>query len=311
MKFIMINFFLLSVNLVNASVFRDTVTARIAGNPPPSVSFVNTFEVPTIDAAAMSNDAVLLLKNTTDYITRAKIASKVVIDDLSEADHTALIFFLSNNIPVPTGSFGELSTYSLRNDLLVKYIHSDENPHLVGQLMLHIVLDTSQSIIWREYVLQYFVDFYERTWVGAVPEYLTELRDAFQSVIANCLFEKNSLCGTSFINLVYLCVSCPEFELSVIKQVANIIAQDVTFSEASRISAIQALGEIGDVASTRIAVQILGEQPSPSVGIQLAVLGALKKNAVWHADVSTGLENFLSTTTHANLRYLAKKLTNN
>ncbi|MGB0371723.1 MAG: hypothetical protein ACPGN3_10240 [Opitutales bacterium] len=311
MKTIYAYLFFLSASLLNGSVFRETVTARLAGDPPPSVSFVNTFEVPSIDPITVSEDIRLLLKNSTDYITRAKIASEIEFEELSPADHSAIIFFLSNNIPIQSSSFGELSSYSLKNDLLVKYIDSDEDPLLVGELMLYVVLDTTQSLIWREYVLQYFVDFYQRTWVGASPDYLPELRDAFQSVLANCLFEKHALCGTSFINLVYLYTTSPDFELSVVKNVATIIAQDVTYSEASRISAIQVLGEIGDLDSTRIAVAILSEEPKPSVGIQLAVLGALKMNTTWHADVNAGLQSFLSTTTHANLRYWAKKLINN
>jgi hypothetical protein len=293
---------------LQASVFNDVMSARLAGEEPTTSNYQNTFVVPEISLDQLGSEFKLLFDSKEEYIQRAKIVSSLNFKQLSEIEKNALIAWLAYTPPNEANSFFELSDLSLKNDILMNFISNRLDPEYVGQLMLHVVYDTEQSALWREYVLQYYVSFYEVTWVEAEPNYLSDLRAAFQAVLANCLFESSALCGTSFINLIYLSDSCPEFDLELVKQAAKRIACDKNTLPESRISALQLLGERGESAVTEIAAGILHEDPRPNAGVQLAALGVLKTRTEWHPLVINKLETFLTTSTHGRLRSLARTL---
>lgn len=311
MKHLLTGILLLSTVSLRASVFNDVLSARLAGSEPPVAAYVNPFTPPEVDATNLGGDLSQMLDSKANYVKRAEVASKVKLDHLEVPERDAVIAWLAYSPPTEGNAFSVLSEMSLKNDMLVRYIESDADREAVGRLMLHVVHDSSQSPLWREYVLQHFVVFYEATWGDAEAGHLDDLRDAFQSVLANCLFEDSALCGTSVINLLYLCETCPEFDDTLVLQAAERIAADTSTRPESRISALQLLGETGGLESTRIAAVVINEAPRPNAGVRLAALGVLKLQPLWHAEVASNLETFLTTSTHGRLRRLARKLLEN
>lgn len=294
--------------ILQASVFNDVLSARLDGSEPPASSYVNPFTVPPVAGDRLSSQYLLLYDSRANYVKRAEAASAVDPDQLDAPHLDSLIAWLAHTPPGEGNPFSELAELSLKNDMLVRCLGSAVDREVIGQLMLHVVNDTSQSPLWREYVLQHFVDFYESTWMGAEASYLSGLRNAFQAVLANCLFEDSALCGTSVINLIDLCRSCPEFKSRPVKKAAKAIVKDTGARPESRISALHLLGERGGRRAARIASRVLIEEPRPNTGVQLAAMGALKSLPDWHPEVVANLEAFLAASTHGRLRRLARTL---
>lgn len=304
---------LFPIQLMQASsTFNDVLSARLAGNDSPVSISAPSISFSEVEEGALSEDWLALFDTKSNYSERAAIAGSFDLSRFSDVEWNALLAWLSHSPKMQANAFAELSELSLKNDLLLRAIESGIDNERMGQLMLLVVLDTEQSPLWREYVLQHFVNFYEITWLDAEADYLTELRNAFQAILANCLFENSALCGTSVINLIALCQSCPEFDDSLILQCAELIASDPNQRVDSRVTALQLLGELGQINATQIATSVLLENdPKAHVSVQRAALGTLKSTKDhWHSGVIADLEQFLVISTHGRLRRLAKELLN-
>lgn len=212
-------------------------------------------------------------------------------DGIDDAECAALMSFLATRKLNDDGS-EDLYHLSLKNDALICLIEHRPLPAGLGKLMIEVVQDEAEGPIWREYVLQYYPDFYRASWpVGeAHAPSAGQDRLAMQRSIAAAIFhEDTGLGGTALIVLENLAADYPEFQGDILKRACRQIVNSDATCLASQITALSMMSEDPEGADVDIASTI-AKDGTKELTLRMAAAGRLAHWSEKHPKARTELE---------------------
>ncbi|WP_309399958.1 hypothetical protein [Cerasicoccus maritimus] len=220
----------------------------------------------------------LLVEDDGDFRLKDSLLREMRFEDISSEDVAALMSFL---LVRKVDEYGaeNLQHLSHKNDALVCLLDQSPMPEDLGKLMLKIVHDESEDIVWREYVLQYFAEYYRSMWpIGdnaGNPD--MPLRRAMQRTLAQALFMEDSpLSGTALIVLNNLADDYPEFGRGVMAKASRRLAASPEACTASCITALSLLPDAPENEDVLMTSDI-AQNSSAQYAVRVAAAGRLAK----------------------------------
>lgn len=148
--------------------------------------------------------------------------------DLGRADIQTLYEFLKDK-GTPAKP---LKMFSLKNSIMNILRSQTKPPAGLAQVLLEIDRDSSQYAVMRAYALQHLV-----LWYNQASE---EDRKAIQNALAEALKDpSDTVAGTALVSLHRLTLDHPNVDPGLLAQMTSIIAVDSTRGEIARITALQ------------------------------------------------------------------------
>lgn len=215
------------------------------------------------------------------YTEHKDFISSIEPADISEQNLKVLKYFLACKHYCPNER-EKVQLFALKNDVLDLLVKKrSELSDDLGMLMIDIVKDHQHDPLWREYVLQYFVFYYQSRW----PENENNdagniaLRNTFQKVLACALSESGcGLAGTSIIVLNQLEKTHPEFAFNYWKDAVLQLCENEDANLATRITAVQMVGKTGDPNTFQALSNFIYDDKCCKV-MKIAAVGALSEAA--------------------------------
>jgi hypothetical protein len=249
----------------------------------PAEKKLNRFRLSNASRAAIPENVQKLTRedHPASYREARQQLSQFQYEGMNDAETQGLIELIVKD-DYSEDYVQEVPLQELKNDALECLLARDPMPENLGDIMLTVVEDDTQDPIWREYVLQHFVFYYQQRWPQEMrPLKGNELAECqqFQRSLARCLRKKNNgLAGTALIVLKELTKEDAAFDKGIVITGALQLASDETSSLDSRITALSVLGELDPLQVRRIALDILKDDSNPTT-LRLAAMGALKSLA--------------------------------
>lgn len=218
---------------------------------------------------------------------RAKNAelSQLRQSDFSKEECNALMSFIVTKRLKDDGR-EDLYHLSHKNDALACLIEHRPVPSGLGQLMISIVGDETEDPIWREYVLQYFYDYYHAKWPVETEVEASDIseRILFQRALAAAAFHDDSgIAGTALIVLEELSSDYPEFTPAIINKAARRVALSPDCCVSSRITAVSVLGEQTNNEDIETISRIANDSTA-QLALRVAATGRIARWANVNAD---------------------------
>ena len=185
-------------------------------------------------------------------------------NDLNQKELDAIYEFLQDN-EIPEG-ISRAHVRALKNDILTVLRHQTAPPADLVPLMFRLHKDSDQDIVVRDYALQHLSAAYEKA-----PE---EQKKQIQKALWAALEEnQSSIAGTSLLALDRLSRTNADFEMQKFNQAALKLANDPTSGELARITALQvcARNQLKEVLP--LAFELA--QNGPSAPLRISAIAAL------------------------------------
>jgi len=185
-------------------------------------------------------------------------------NDLNQKELDTLCEFLQDN-KVPQG-MSRAHVRALKNDILTVLRHQTTPPADLVPLMLRLHKDSEQDIVIRDYALQHLSVVYEK----ASEQQKSEIQKALWAALEE---NQSSIAGTSLLALDRLSRTSADFEKPKFNQAALKLAKDPNCGELARITALQ-------VCATNRLKEVLPlafelAQNSQSVPLRISAIAAL------------------------------------
>lgn len=263
---------------LNISLQRSVAQAMEVQKPMQEFAHGNSRRVAKVDQALYPETVAAIADPSADYRAKNERLFHLRLSGMSEAESAALLSFLFEKKLKEDGT-EDLEHLSHKNDALAGLISQRPLPNELGWLMCSIAQDENESIVWREYVLQYFTDYYRAKWPLEEENSASKNpyeRQALQRMLAAALFhEDTGLAGTALIVVEDLGSDYPEFSKEILSRAARRIVASPDSSLASRITAVSILGETPDGADITLVSNVALDIDSP-LALRMAAVGRLK-----------------------------------
>jgi hypothetical protein len=233
------------------------VTARKTKptSAPHAAAIIEPGLQPYPDLATMERDprlspAIKLIAGfgeTKEYGPRYDATARLGAQ-LSRPEIDALYAFMDTRFVEQT-DLSQLAYNALKNQVLGVLIHQDQMPLDLGGRILAMFRDTGQDIVWRNYCLQFFVEYYETRWPArpgdsrAIEGERLAFRRAFDEALTDT---SNGIAGTALLGMQKLASAYPEFQAGDITTYAAAVAADNNASELDRMAALNVAAQMGE-----------------------------------------------------------------
>ena len=205
---------------------------------------------------------------------------------------------------------GNLWDLALKNDTLAVLLRQDHLPENLGALLVNIVSNKTQDLTWRDYALQVFPAYVERTAGWADTD-----NQALCTVIDAALTERGTvLPGTALIVMNRLSATGGLYETNTVATEARKILDQSAAGDPARITAIQILAKTDATNALALARTMAHNEANPVLE-RMSAMAALGRvgdadDLKWLKEMASraGQDKRLQTAANYNHNQLAQRV---
>jgi hypothetical protein len=244
---------------------------RIPAAPVPALAADAGGKNPTLAAitnAPRLSAPVEALLDTHRNLAERAVAVDELSTNLTEADWLAIRDYLLTKDPADELPLGQ----ALKNRLLDALCALMPPPSALGDTLARMYRDSKQDEVIRDYAVQHLVAYYEQLEIVHQDE--PEAKRQIRELLWEALHETgNSIAGTALLGLKRLSDGREEFDRREISDAALRMANDAGTGELARITAFQVCGQLGlsDVGPVLLQTALNGD----SIPLRISAIGAL------------------------------------
>jgi hypothetical protein len=311
-----ISLLLAVVAAIAVAIFWFNRTAELArhpaGNPAISTttpaaqparviqSSVQNLQQPQVEALSEQMRLIVRPDGKTGFKERVA-AVHAIKEDLNNEELRAFYGYLL----APAHDQGDREQENwLRNEMLDKLVTQQKPPAGLIDVLNAIYQDKDQDVVMRDYAIQHMNPAYAQ----ANTEEKTALRQALWQATGET---DGSIAGTALLALNDLAQNNAEFEKNKITEVALKLAGDEQCGELARITAVQICGRSDATQAVPLVLQLAQSAGSIPLRISaIAALGDLGDRSVETVlqQIATGNEDRLKPAAESALQRLNKRL---
>ena len=278
-------------------------TAHLSTSTTTRLASTSSNNQPTTNNLLSAGTALIAgLTPDRDYQHRLA-AIRSLNNRLPAADVACLMAYLADPATAKPGNLWDLG---LKNDTLAVLLRQERLPEGMGSMLVNIVSNRTQDLTWRDYALQVVPAY-----AGRTPGRADTENQALRTVLDAALTERGTvLPGTALIAMSRLSGTDGLYDTNTVARQAHQILDQSAPGDPARITAIQILAQT-DVSAARDIARGIAKDESRPVLERMSAIAALGRvgqaeDAVWLREMiqRPGLDKRLKTAAEANVKHL-------
>ena len=265
--------------------------------------------LPTVPPAPLPSASCQLIAGLTpdrDYQHRLA-AIHALNNRLPAADVACLMAYLADPATAKPGNLWDLG---LKNDTLAVLLRQERLPEGMGSMLVNIVSNRTQDLTWRDYALQVVPAY-----AGRTPGRADSENQALRTVLDAALSAHGTvLPGTALIAMSRLSGADGLYDTNAVAKQAHQILDQSAPGDPARITAIQILAQT-DVSAARDVARSIAKDEGRPVLERMSAIAALgcvgqAEDAAWMSELNQrpGVDKRLKAATESNVKKLSRDL---